>query len=101
MGIFEKVGLGMAGAAALGACSPEKAPDQPLKMETVASDIETVASNTDAIVTPKEAELLEKSIPAPEATGPEQEAAAAAKESPQWTEEQKAEILSGTTQEVD
>ncbi len=84
----------MASAAALGACSPEQVPDKPVEMETV-------ASNTDAIVTPKEAELLEQSIPAPEATGPEQEAAAAAKESPQWTEEQKVKILSGTTQEVD
>ena len=94
MGIFEKVGLGMAGAAALSACSPEKIPDQPPKIETVASDV-------DAVVTPKEAELLEQSIPAPEMTGPEQEVATAAEEFPQWTEEQKAEILSGTTRELD
>jgi argininosuccinate synthase len=46
MGIFEKVGLGMAGAAALGACSPEKAPDTPEYVELTYRGGDIVAINS-------------------------------------------------------
>jgi hypothetical protein len=94
--MFEKkFGLGLAGAAALAACSPaEKAPDNAPHEEV----IKQVSPDTYEVAEPDVAETVEPTADTPEG---QTLARKEAIESGQYTKEQIDTMLSGTTREVD